>query len=67
MFSGNTKVLLFIAWSIAVFLAVIAIGITSVLNWIVVACLAVAPPLVVRSVWRARAQTISASINEARR
>ena len=66
MFS-NTKTLLFIAWSIAVVLAAIAIGITSVLNWIVVACLAVAPPLVVRSFWRAPEQTISESINEARR
>ena len=67
MFSENTKTLLFLAWSIAVIVGFIALGITSVLNWIVVACLAVAPPLVVRSVWRARAQTISASINEARR
>jgi hypothetical protein len=67
MFSENTKTLLFIAWSIAVFLAAIAIGITSVLNWIVVACVAVAPPLVVRRFWRAPEQTISESINEARR
>jgi hypothetical protein len=67
MFSDNTKTLLFIAWSIAVFVAAIAIGATSVLNWIVVACVAVAPPLVVRRYWRAPEQTISESINEARR
>ena len=67
MFSDNTKTLLFIAWSIAVFLSAIAIGIPSVLNWIVVACVAVAPPLVVRSFWRGPEQTISESINEARR
>ena len=67
MFSDKTKTLLFIAWSIAVFLAAIAIGITSVLNWIVVACVAVAPPVVVRSFWRTPEQTISERINEARR
>ena len=66
MFSDNTKALLFIASSIAVFLAAIAIGITSVLNWIVVACVAVAPPLV-RRFWRAPEQTIAERINEARR
>jgi hypothetical protein len=67
MFSDNTKTLLFIAWSIAVFLAAIAIGVTSVLNWIVVACVAVALPSVVRRFWRAPEQTISERINEARR
>ena len=67
MFSEKTKTLLFIAWSIAVCLAALAIGITSVLNWIVVACVAVVPPLVVRSFWRAPEQTISESIHEARR
>ncbi len=67
MFSGTTKTLLFIAWPIAVFLAALAIGITSVLNWIVVVCVAVAPPLVVRNFWRAPEQTISESINQARR
>jgi hypothetical protein len=67
MFSETTKTLLFIAWSIAVFLAAIAIGITSIANWVVVAFVAVVPPLVVRSFWRAPEQTISESINEARR
>ena len=67
MFSETTKTLLFIAWSIAVFLAAFAIGITAVSNWIVVACAAVVPPLVVRSFWRAPEKTISESIHEARR
>ena len=67
MFSENTKTLLFIAWAIAVFLAAIAIGITSIPNWVVVACVAVVPPLVARSFWRAPEQTISESIHEARR
>ena len=67
MISENTKTLLFVAWVIAVCLAAIAIGITSVPNWIVVACVAVVPPLVVRSFWRAPEQTISESINATRR
>ena len=67
MFSETTKTLLFIAWSIAVFLAAMAIGITSIANWVVVAFVAVVPPLVVRSFWRAPEQTISESIHEARR
>jgi uncharacterized membrane protein YhdT len=67
MLSGNIKMLLFVAWLIAVSLAAIAIGITSVPNWIVVACVAIAPPLVVRQFWRASEQTISESIHDARR
>jgi hypothetical protein len=67
MFSENIKTLLFVAWAIATCVAAIAIGITSVQNWIVVACVAVVPPLVVRNFWRAPEQTISESINDARR
>ncbi len=67
MFSETNKTLLFIAWSIAVFLAAIVIGITSIANWVLVAFVAVVPPLLVRRFWRAPEQTISESINEARR
>ena len=67
MFSKNTKTVLFVGWVIAVCLAAIAMGITSVPNWVVVACVAVVPPLVVRSFWRAPEQTISESIHDARR
>jgi len=67
MYSQTVKTLLFVAWSIAVFLAAIIIGITSLANWVVVAFIAVVPPLVVRSFWRAPEQTISESIHEARR
>ena len=67
MFSENKKTQLFVAWAIA--------GVPcgdrdrnhSVSNWIVVACLAVVPPLVARSFWRAPEQTISESIRDARR
>ena len=67
MFSENTKTLLFVAWAFAIFLAAIAIGITSIPNWVVVASVAFVPPLVARSFWRAPEQTISESIHEARR
>jgi hypothetical protein len=67
MFSETTKTLLLFAWAIAVFLAAMAMGITSIANWVVVAFVAVVPPLVVRGFWRAPEQTISESINEARR
>ncbi len=66
MSTQNTKTLLFIAWSIAVFLAAIAIGITSVPTWLVVACIAVVPPVVVRAFWHAPERTISESIRDAR-
>lgn len=67
MFSKNNKTQLFVAWAMLVCLVALAIGINSVSNWIVVACLAVVPPLVARSFWRAPAQTISESIRDARR
>ena len=67
MFSATTKTLLYLAWSIAVVLVAIAIGITSVRNWIVVAAVAVVPPLVLRRFWHAPEQTISESIDEAQR
>jgi Flp pilus assembly protein TadB len=65
--SENTKTLFFVAWAIAVCLAAMAIGITSVPQWVVVALVAVVPPLVVRRFWRAPEQTISESIHNARR
>lgn len=66
MLSDKTKTVLYIAWSVAVLLVAIAIGISSVGNWIIVACIAAVPPLVVRSFWRAPEQTLSESIHEAR-
>ena len=67
MSSETTKTLLFISWSMVLFVAAIAIGITSIANWVIVAFVAIVPPLVVRSFWRAPEQTISESIHEARR
>jgi len=67
MSSENTKTLLFAGWAVTVCLAAIALGITSIPYWMVVACVAVVPPLVARRFWHAPEQSISESINDARR
>ena len=68
MFSENNKTLFFMAWAIVVCLVAFTIGIHySVSNWIIVAAVAVVPPLVARSFWRTPDQTISESIRDARR
>jgi len=61
------KTLTFTVWLLAVGLAAMAIGTTSVQTWVVFACLAIVPPVVVRHFWRVREQTLSESISEARR
>jgi hypothetical protein len=67
MYSEQKKMQLFATWVILVCLAGIALGSNSVSNWIVVACMAIVPPLVARSFWRVPEQTISESIRDARR
>lgn len=67
MVSENKKTQIFVAWAILVCLAALALGIHSVSNWVVVASLAVVPPLVARSFWRVPDETISESIRDARR
>ena len=67
MVSENTKTLLFAGWAIMVCLAAIALGVTSVPYWMVVACVALVPPVVARRFWHAPEQTISESIDNARR
>jgi uncharacterized membrane protein YhdT len=67
MASETLKTYFFVAWVIAVCVAAITIGVSSVPNWIVVACAAIVPVLIVRRFWRAPEQTISESIHEARR
>jgi hypothetical protein len=67
MVSENTKWLVYAGWAIAVCVAAVAMGITSVVNWMVVASAAVVPPLVARRFWHAPEETISESIQDARR
>ena len=65
--STDNKTLLFAGWVIAVCVAALAFGVTSIPNWIVVAGVALVPPLVVRHFWHAPERTMSESIDEARR
>ncbi len=65
--SDNNKTLLFVAWAIVVCASALAIGITSISNWVAVGCLALVPPLVARTFWRAPDETISESIRNAQR
>ena len=67
MFTENNKIQLFAAWTTVVCLVAFAIGAHSVLNWIVVACVGIVPPVVARSFWRVPAQTMSESIRDARK
>jgi len=67
MWSEKAKTLLFVAWAVAICLAGIAIGITSVPQWVALACVAIAPPAVARSFWHAPEQTLSETIRDARK
>ena len=67
MTSERTKALLFVTWAVTVFLAAIALGASSLLQWIVVASVAVVPPAVARVFWRAPDLTMSEVIDDARR
>jgi hypothetical protein len=64
--SENIRTLLYVAWPIAVCLAAMVMGIASVTNWIIVACVAMVPPLVVRNFWRVPEATMSENIHDAR-
>ena len=66
MFSENHKKIVFVAWAITVVLAAIAVDVTSVTNWAVVACMALIPPMVVRHFWQVPEPTMSESIRNAR-
>jgi hypothetical protein len=67
MASENLKISLLVAWVVAVCISAIVLGVTSAPNWLVAAGAAIVPPLIVRQFWRAPEQTLSESINEARR
>jgi hypothetical protein len=66
MLSRNIKPIIFGVWVVAVILAAIVIGVTSVSSWILVAGVAIVPPVVVRQFWHTPEQTTSEAIHEAR-
>jgi len=63
MFSENRKRLLFAAWALVVCVVAIVMGVTSVPYWMVVACVAIVPPVVARRLWHSPDETTSESIN----
>jgi hypothetical protein len=54
-------------WVVAMCAVGLAFGVTSVAGWIILAGLAVMPPIFVLGVWSEPAKTMSESIHEARR
>ena len=60
--NSDNKTQRFVAWAVVVCLVALAIGITSISDWIAVSCLALVPPLVARSLGRGPDQAISESI-----
>lgn len=67
MTSDKYKMLVLVGWVVTVGLAAFALQVTSATNWAVVACLAAVPPVIVRHFWQAPEQTMSQSIQNARR
>jgi hypothetical protein len=67
MISENNKTQLYIAWAFVALVAALAFGVSSVTTWIVVASVAIVPPLVARSFWRTPEPTTSERIRNARR
>jgi hypothetical protein len=67
MSSEYTKTTLAAVWVLAVCVVGFSAHISSPSNWIVLASIAVVPPIVMRRFWRTPAQTMSESIHEARR
>ena len=64
MQSEHTKAVLLGLWVIAVYIAVVASNVSSVSHWIGLASLVIVPPVLVRKLWHAPAQTMSESIQE---
>lgn len=65
--SENVKTVLFTCWVVGVFLLAMALGATSLTQWVIIASIAVVPPVVIRSFWQVPERTMSESIRDARR
>jgi len=63
----NAKTILSAIWITAIGVTAMAAGITQVSHWLVIASVAIAPPIVARMLWHQPTQTLSESIQEARR
>jgi len=67
MISESNKTQLYIAWAFVLLVAAFAFGVSSVTAWVVVATVAIVPPLVARTFWQAPEPTTSERIRNARR
>jgi hypothetical protein len=54
-------------WVLTLFMVGLAVGITSVTGWITLAAVALISLVILQRLWRAPEQTLSESINKARR
>ena len=61
------KVLAVAAWVLAIGAVALLVGVTSTSGWLVLAALAIVPPLVAMRFWKQPDQTMSQSIQEALR
>jgi hypothetical protein len=61
------QIVLASVWILAIAVAAIAIGVTSVSAFAAIAVIALGPPLVMQRLWREPAETMSESIRDARR
>jgi hypothetical protein len=64
---SHTKAAIGSVWVLAVLVAAFAVGVASRSGWIVLAAFAFLPPIVMWRLWNAPPQSISESIQEARR
>ncbi len=63
----KAKTILSGIWIVAIGATAAAAGITEVSHWLFIGAAAVAPPILARMFWQAPTQTLSESIQEARR
>jgi hypothetical protein len=66
MKAENLKPWFFAAWVVAVGVAAMALGVTSLTHWIVAGVVAIVPAAVTRILWRVPERSLSESIHDAR-
>lgn len=67
MISESNKTQLYIGWGFVMLVAALLLGVSSFTTWLIVATVAIVPPLVARRFWVVPAPTTSERIRNARR
>lgn len=67
MQSDSMKTMLLALWVLTVVGTGLASGVTAITHWVALGSLAFGPAVVARSLWRAPTETLSESINSARK